>query len=68
MGILDIDLENTSLDDNFDEDHPDTIILIKLLACRNKFKKSKELKKELSEEIIPRDDGIGACKKIRKNK
>ena len=32
MGILNIDLNNISLDDNFDEDDPDTIILIRLLA------------------------------------
>ena len=32
MGILNIDLTNISLDDNFDEDGPDTIIFIRLLA------------------------------------
>ena len=32
MGIVNIDLNNISLDDNFDEDDPDTIILVRLLA------------------------------------
>ena len=32
MGILNIDLKNINLDNNFDEDDLDTIILIRLLA------------------------------------
>ena len=32
MGILNIDLDNIGLDHNLDEDHPDAIILIRLLA------------------------------------
>ena len=32
MGILNIDLNNINLDNNFDEDDPDTIILIRLFA------------------------------------
>ena len=32
MGIVNIDLNNINLDDNFDEEYPDTIILIRLLA------------------------------------
>ena len=32
MGILNIDLNNINLDNNFDESDPDTIILIRLLA------------------------------------
>ena len=31
MGILNIDLNNINLDNNFDEGDPDTIILIRLL-------------------------------------
>ena len=31
MGILNIDLTNIKLDSNFDEDDPDTIILVRLL-------------------------------------
>ena len=45
MGILNIDLDNINLDNNFDEDDPDTIILIRLLACFIKFEKRKALKK-----------------------
>ena len=32
MSILNIDLNNINLDNNFDADDPDTIILIRLLA------------------------------------
>ena len=47
MGILNIDLNNINLEDtNYDEDDPDTIIHIRLLAWHIKFKKCKELKKE----------------------
>ena len=52
MGILNIDLNNIDLDNNFDEDDPDTIIAIRLLAWYIKFEKLKELKKELSEELM----------------
>ena len=45
MGIINIDLDNTYLDNNFDEDDLDNIILIGLLACHIKFKKRKALKK-----------------------
>ena len=53
MGILNIDLNNINLYNNFDEDDPDTIILIRLLAWHIKFEKRKELKKELNEELMP---------------
>ena len=53
MGILNIDLNNTNLDNNFDEDDPDTIILIRLLFWHIKFKKRKALKKKISEELMP---------------
>ena len=45
MSILNIDINNINLDNNFDEDDPDTIILIRLLAWHIKFEKRKELKK-----------------------
>ena len=45
MGILNIDLNNINLDNNFDEDDPDTIILIRLLAWHIRFEKHKALKK-----------------------
>ena len=47
IGIVNIDFNNINLDNNFDEDDPDTIILIGLLALYTKFKKRKELKKGL---------------------
>ena len=53
MGILNIDLNNINLDNNFDEDNPDTIILIRLLAWHINFEKRKALKKELCEELMP---------------
>ena len=53
MGLLNIDFNNIGLDDNFDEDDPDTIILMRLLAWHIKFEKWKELKKEFSEELMP---------------
>ena len=45
MGILNIDLNNINLDNNFDEDDPDTIILIRILAWHSKFKKRRAFKK-----------------------
>ena len=45
MGILNIDLDNINLGNNFDADDADTIILIRLLAWHIKFEKDKDLKK-----------------------
>ena len=46
MSILSVNVSNINLDKNFDEDNnPDTIILIRLLAWYSKLKKRKELKK-----------------------
>ena len=45
MGIFNIDLNNIKLDNNFDEDDSDTIILIILFAWHIKFEKLKALKK-----------------------
>ena len=53
MVILHIDFNNISLDKNFDEDDPNTIILIRLLLWHIKFEKRKPLKKELNEELMP---------------
>ena len=39
MAILNLDLNNIILDDKFDEDDPDTFILMKLLAWHIKFRK-----------------------------
>ena len=53
MSILNIDLKNVNCDDtDYDEDDPDTIIYVRLLAWHIKFEKSKELKKELSEKLL----------------
>ena len=41
MSILNIDLNNINLDNNFDENNPDSIILIRFFAWRNKFEKCK---------------------------
>ena len=45
MDILSIDLNNINLDNNFDEDDPDTIIPNRLLDWHIKFEKCKALKK-----------------------
>ena len=47
MGILDIDLNNINLDNDFDEDNPGSIVYVRLLAWHIKFDKRKGLKKEL---------------------
>ena len=43
MGIVNIDLNNINLDDNFDGDDPGTITLIRLLALHSKFEKRQAL-------------------------
>ena len=48
MGILNNDLNNINLDNHFDEDDPDTITHIKLLAQHIKLENRKALKKELN--------------------
>ena len=44
MGILYIDVNKINLDNDFDKDDLDTIILIRLLALHIKFEKCKEVK------------------------
>ena len=44
MSILSVNLNNNNLDDNFDEDDPDTIIFVRLLAWDFKFEKCKTIK------------------------
>ena len=53
MVILIIDLNSINLDNNFNEDDPDTTILVRLLAWHIKFEKRKALKKKISEEKMP---------------
>ena len=43
--VLNIDLNNINLYNNFDEDKPNTIILIKLLVLHIKFENVKHLTK-----------------------
>ena len=47
MGIPNVDLNNIGLDNNFDENYSDTIIVIKLLVWHIKFEKHKELVKKM---------------------
>ena len=51
--IVNINLNNINLDENFDEEDPNTIILIRLLARHINFEKHKELKQELNKELMP---------------
>ena len=43
MGVLNIDLDNINIDNNFDKDNLDTIILTRFLAWHIKFEKRKAL-------------------------
>ena len=52
MGVFNIDFNSINLDNNFDKDNPDTIILIRLLAWHVKFEKRKAHKKGLNEESM----------------
>ena len=53
MGIFNVDLNNSNLDNNIDEDDPDTVIHIRLLAWHIRFEKRKALTKMISEALIP---------------
>ena len=53
MGIIGTDLNNIKLDDtNYNEDDPEAIIYVRLLARHGRFENRKALKKELNEELI----------------
>ena len=45
VSILNLDLNNINLDNNFDEDDPGTIIQMRLLPCYINFEKCKVLLK-----------------------
>ena len=45
MGILNTDLNNINLDNNFDKDDPDIIILATLLARHIRVENAKDFKK-----------------------
>ena len=52
IGILSVDLDKTNLNDvSIDEDNPETISHVRLLAWRNKFEKHKALKKRYKQKI-----------------
>ena len=54
MGIPNIDLDCINLEDNdFDEDNPDTIIYVRLLAWHTKFEKRKAFNKDIAKELMP---------------
>ena len=53
MAILTIGLDNVNLDDtSYNENDPETIIHVILLAWHVKVKKRKELRKELNKELM----------------
>ena len=58
MSILNIDLNKINLDNNFDDDDPDTIILIRLLAWYIRFEN-----RNIWHSILI-DGEIGACQKM----
>ena len=55
MGILGVDVDKINLDDkyDFDEDDPETIVHVRLLAWHNKFEKRKACKKDIRKELMP---------------
>ena len=53
MGLVDVDLNNITLDDDdFDDDNPETLIYVRFRAWCNGFKQLKVCKKETSTELI----------------
>ena len=49
MGILSVDINNSSFDDvNFDKDDPETTIQVRLMAWCNRYKKCSSWKKDIS--------------------
>ena len=70
MGFNTIDFININLDDgnSFFENDLETIIYVRLIAWRNRFKQRKAFKKEKSkmQHGILQDGWIGACEKMRK--
>ena len=53
MGILIVDLDKINLDGvNFDEDHLETNLYVRLIAWRNRFKQCKSYKNDINKELI----------------
>ena len=54
MGLVNVDLNNGSLDDdNFDGDDPETIIHVTLIICCNRYKQCKPCQNEKSKKLMP---------------
>ena len=73
MGILGIDLNNITFDDNYHQHDPKTIIQVRVLAWHIKCEKPKALKKRLNIELMlivwhPKRSWSFACQKMRKKK
>ena len=52
VAIVNVDLDKINLHDiSFDEDDPETIIHIKLMAGRNRYKQRKSCEKGISKEM-----------------
>ena len=53
MGNLSVDLNNINLDDvKFDEDDPENIIHVRLVAWRNRYKQRRAYRKDIGKQII----------------
>ena len=53
MGTLNMDLNNIKFEvTHYDEDDPDTVIFVTLLAWHIRFEKCKTFEKQISEELI----------------
>ena len=62
IDILSVDLNNINLDDtSIDEDGPETIIYVRLIAWGNRLKRRKAFNKYISKGLM-----TGACQKMRK--
>ena len=54
MCILSVDLNKINVDNvNFDENDPETIIHVKIMAWRNRFKQHKTFRKGINKEVMP---------------
>lgn len=54
MDIRSVDLNNINLGHvNFDQEYPETIILVRLMVWCNRFKQCKAFKKELGKKLMP---------------
>ena len=62
MDIRSVDLNNINLGHvNFDQEYPETIILVRLMVWCNRFKQCKAFKKELGKKLMPIAQHRNAC-------